>query len=145
MEAWTSVYLELYHHKMLNGFSSFKKRDCFFFVFFFECLQANRWKKRRASVFPHWFVETLIKLLCRQFVIPNHAITRFQPVLTSRHERSVLASASHTFADVVTQPDVGQREQRWPTMICLWDHWFLKPIGTIFIHTEEGFPSGYFW
>lgn len=41
----------------------------------------------------------------------NHAITKFQPVLTARHEKSFAASLSQAFADVVTHADVGHRER----------------------------------
>lgn len=98
-------------------FIALEKRD-------FWMITSSQKKENYASIFPHWFVETLIKLHCRQFVIPNHAVARSQSVLTAGHEKSLLASGSHTFADVVTHADVGQWEQGWLslthtlTMIC---------------------------
>lgn len=53
--------------------------------------------QKKDFIFPHRSVWTLITLHVGQFVIPNHAITKFQPVLTARREKSILAPGVRRF------------------------------------------------
>lgn len=69
-------------------------------------------ERKRASLSSHTDVYEQCNLITLQAVChSNPAITKFQPVLTARHEKSFAASLSQPFADVVTHADVGHREQ----------------------------------
>lgn len=68
-------------------------------------------KQREASVFSHLICMNTNLITLQAVCHANHAITKFQHVLTAHHEKSFAASLSQAFADVVTHADMGHREQ----------------------------------